>query len=61
MPAVSVEELDEQESRKLFERACQQLLGVSGETFMARHEAGYPDDWDAGAIAKVEFLLPFAV
>lgn len=60
-PVVTIEELDEEQGRALFERACQRELGVSAEEFLAACDSGdLPDDWDLPAIQRLEFLLPFA-
>ena len=58
---VTVDELDEEQGRALFERACQRELDVSAEEFLAAYDAGsFPPEWDQRAILALEFLLPFA-
>lgn len=39
-------ELSEEEGRELFDRAVRHHLGISGEEFMRRWDAGYYDDPD---------------
>jgi hypothetical protein len=36
--------LTEEEGRALFEEEAQRLLGISGEEFVRRYDAGYYDD-----------------
>lgn len=59
--AGSVTELNETESRQLFDRRAQQELGVSGQEFVDRFEAGeIPPEWPLDAVSRLEILLPFA-
>jgi hypothetical protein len=51
------------ECRALFDREAQRLLGISGEEFVRRWDAGEykdtPDTPEGRQVMRVEFLLPF--
>jgi hypothetical protein len=53
-----VVELTPEEGRSLFDREAQRLLGVGGEEFVTRYEAGEYGD-DDPRIMRVAMLLPF--
>lgn len=41
-----IRELSKKEGREMFDRAVRRKLGISGEEFMRRWDAGYYDDPD---------------
>jgi DNA-directed RNA polymerase specialized sigma subunit len=41
-----IHELSKEEGREMFDRAVRRKLGISGEEFMRRWDAGYYDDPD---------------
>jgi hypothetical protein len=61
--AVEVTELTAEESRELFGRACMRELGISGEEFLRRHDAGDLDCRNPGCcsprVFRLKMLLPF--
>ena len=55
-------ELSEEEGRALFDREALRLLGMSGDEFLAKYDAGEIDVDDPSihsAAIKMEMLLPF--
>ena len=59
-PAVAVEELSREDGREMFGRAARGTLGISGEEFLARWDAGDYADADDPAVTPVAMLIPFA-
>lgn len=55
--------LDDDESRAHFDRQAQRLLGISGEEFLRRYDAGEyampQDDRQQRAVMKLAMLAPF--
>ena len=55
--------LDDAESRAHFDRQAQRLLGISGEEFLRRFDAGEydapKDDRELRAVMKLALLEPF--
>jgi hypothetical protein len=55
--------LDDAESREHFDRQAQRLLGISGEEFLRRYDAGEyaspKDDRELRAVMKLAMLEPF--
>lgn len=58
---VTVEEVSAEEGARLFDDRARELLGMSGDAFIAAYEAGqeWPDD-QADAVTELSLLLPFA-
>jgi hypothetical protein len=60
-PVSTVTILDQDEGRHLFDREAQRLLGISGDEFLRRWEAGeYDADPDRPEIMSLAMLIPFA-
>lgn len=60
-----IRELTDEEARKLFDRSARHYLGISGEEFLRRWDAGYYDDPDDRTknppeVMEVASLLPLA-
>jgi hypothetical protein len=54
-----IRELTEEEWNRSIDRAARYYLGISGEEFVRRWNAGYYGDWDDDLRAThVAFLLP---
>ena len=54
-------ELSLEEGRKLFDKKALQYLGVSGDEFIRRLDAGeYGDPDDNSKVMRLVMLLPFA-
>ena len=55
--------LEEEESRAFFDAQAQRLMGISGEEFIRRYDAGEfedaPDDAEHHGITELVMLLPF--
>lgn len=52
--------LTEEEGRALFDEEAQRLLGISGEEFVRRYDAGYYDaNPDTPEIIELHLMLPF--
>jgi hypothetical protein len=56
--------LDEEEGREYFDRQAQRLLGISGDEFLRRYDAGeYEtpdlDDRTLRGVMKLAMLMPF--
>jgi hypothetical protein len=61
--AVEVTELSREEGRALLDRAARDLLGISGEEFLRRWDAGgYEADRDRCEpdVTELAMLIPFA-
>jgi hypothetical protein len=67
MPVVATTEaattLSAEEGRDLFEHEARRLLGISGDEFLRRWDAGdyrdLPDTPDAWKAMRLAFLIPF--
>ena len=58
-PGVSFRILTEEEGRALFDEEARRLLGISGEEFVRRYDAGYYDDNpDTPEIIQLHLMLP---
>ncbi len=56
-----IEYLDQEEGRVLLDEQARRCLGISGEEFLRRYDAGaYAADPDRPEILEVAFLIPFA-
>jgi hypothetical protein len=60
-----IRELNDEEARELFDRSARHHLGISGEEFLRRWDAGEYDDPDDRSknppeVMAVASLLPFA-
>jgi hypothetical protein len=51
-------ELSEDEGRALFERQARKYLGMSGDEFLRKWDAGEIDDPDRSEVLTVVFLIP---
>jgi hypothetical protein len=54
-----IKDLSRKEGRELFNNAAQYYLGISGDEFIERWDAGYYDD-DPEEVMSLAMLLPFA-
>jgi hypothetical protein len=57
---VDVVEATPEEGRAMLDRAAREVLNMSGEEFLERHDAGEFADPDDPAITRVAMLIPFA-
>lgn len=57
---IEVVEATQQEGQEMLDRAAQEVLGISGEEFLARWDAGEYAHSDDPAITRVAMLIPFA-
>jgi hypothetical protein len=57
---VEIEELSDEEGRRLFDRAARRYLNMSGEEFLRRWDAGELDEDDRPEVTTVAMLIPFA-
>lgn len=57
---VTVTEVSRDEGRRMFDRAAQEALGISGGDFLARWDAGEYEDNDDPMVTRVAMLIPFA-
>lgn len=55
-----VVEVTREEGRAVLDRAAREALGISGEEFLARWDAGQYEDDGNPAVARVAMLIPFA-
>lgn len=58
-----IREISEQEARELFDRNARHYLGISGEEFLRRWDAGFYDDPDDRSkhgpeVMEVAMLIP---
>lgn len=53
-----VVELTREEGRALFDRHARELLGISGEEFLRRYDAGEFDEC-AEEVVELRMLIPF--
>ena len=60
LDAVEVVEATPEEGRALLDRAAREVLGISGDEFLAKWDAGDYEDSDDPAITRVAMLIPFA-
>jgi hypothetical protein len=51
-------ELSEAEGRALFERQARKYMGMSGDEFLRKWDAGEIDDPDRSEVLTVVFLIP---
>ena len=59
--AASAESLSREEVRAFLDRRAQRCLGISGEGFRRRWDAGeYAADPDRAGVVRLAMLLPFA-
>ena len=52
-------ELSEAEGRALFERQARKYMGMSGDEFLRKWDAGEIEDPDRSDVWTVVFLIPF--
>ena len=56
--------LDEDEGRAFFDARARELMGMSGEEFLRRYDAGeykdIKDDGEDGNLIKLIMMIPFA-
>lgn len=56
--------VSKQEARELFDREAMKTLGISGDEFLRRWEAGewqpVPDDTEGRKVARLSMKIPFA-
>jgi hypothetical protein len=57
---IEVVELSREEGRAMLDRAARQDLGISGDEFLAKWDAGKYEDADDPAVTRVAMLIPFA-
>lgn len=57
---VEVVEVTREEGRAMLDRAAMDELGMSGDRFLAKWDAGDYDDADDPAVTRVAMLIPFA-
>ena len=57
---VTYEELTREEGRALFEQRAQEWLGMSGEEFIRKLEAGEIEDPDRTPVIMLALMIPFA-
>lgn len=56
---IEVIELTREEGRALFGRRARELLGISGDEFLRRYDAGQLDEC-AEEVTELRMLIPFA-
>jgi hypothetical protein len=57
---VEVVEVTREEGREMLDRAAKRELGMPGDRFLAKWDAGDYDDADDPAVTRVAMLIPFA-
>ena len=57
---VTYEELSPEEGRALFDRNAREWLGISGEEFIRRWDAGEIEDPDRTDIVILQLMMPLA-
>lgn len=57
---VEVVEVTREQGRAMLDRAARDELGMSGDQFLARWDAGDYEDADDPAVTRVAMLIPFA-
>ena len=57
---VEVVEVTREQGRAMLDRAAMDELGMPGDQFLARWDAGDYDDADDPAVTRVAMLIPFA-
>jgi hypothetical protein len=57
---VTYEELSREEGRALFEQRAREWLGMSGEEFIRKLEAGEIEDPDRTDVIALAIMIPFA-
>lgn len=55
---VEVHEASDEEGRKFFDAAARRFLGISGEEFLRRWDAGEFDEDDRSEVTHLELLIP---
>ena len=58
--AIEVVEATREEGQAMLDRAAREVLGISGNEFLARWDAGKYKTADDPAITRVAMLIPFA-
>lgn len=63
-PIPGVDLLTPEEARAFFDRRARELLGISGEEFLRRWDAGeyrpVPDDAEGRKVGELVMMMPFA-
>ncbi|MDX6395597.1 MAG: hypothetical protein QOJ73_6660 [Streptosporangiaceae bacterium] len=57
---VEVVEATEEEGRAMLDGAAREVLGISGQEFLAKWDAGDYEGSDDPTITRVAMLIPFA-
>lgn len=57
---LEVVEASREEGIEILDRAARQALGISGEEFLRRWDAGEYEESEDRAVARVAMLIPFA-
>ena len=57
---VEVVEVSRQEGRDMLDKAARDALGMPGDEFLAKWDAGEYEDADDPAVTRVAMLIPFA-
>jgi hypothetical protein len=57
---VEVVEVTREQGRAMLDRAARDELGMSGDQFLSKWDAGDYDDTDDPAVTRVTMLIPFA-
>ncbi len=57
---VETHELTPEEARAIFEKVANEYLGISGQEFIRRWDAGEFDGDERYEVQRVSFLLPLA-
>jgi hypothetical protein len=57
---VEVVEVTREEGKGMLDRAAKRELGMPGDRFLAKWDAGDYDDADDPAVTRVAMLIPFA-
>jgi hypothetical protein len=52
-------ELSEEEGRALFDQQARKYMGMSGDEFLRKWDAGEIEDPDRSEVLTVAFLIPF--
>jgi len=53
-------EVTREQGRAMLDRAARDELGMSGDQFLSKWDAGDYDDTDDPAVTRVTMLIPFA-
>ena len=57
---VEVVEVTRKQGQAMFDRAARDELGMPGDQFLAKWDAGDYEDTDDPAVTRVAMLIPFA-